>query len=464
MAQIPDPINISITADQTQLPIGGGSTVLRWATVGIQNIPADTVTLSPVPGGGDNDLVSWDVPVYGTTYNVTVTQTTTFTIMVRRDSDGATATASVTITVALPAYPELALTLDMSSYPCAGALLSWVTKNVDTVTVDQGIGVLPANSSVRVYPPESIIYTVTATNIYGSVTATAQTKIVDISPNGIAGVYKQSKDLSGPDAFTRLDAVISFAWPGVSPAPSIDGSLGYSIRWTGYLRPRYSELYTLSANSDNGVTLKVCDAAVFDHFRDRLPDGQGTTGFFTGTVFLHAGLLYPFEYDFFADPNNQSYTYFGWQSASQAYQVIPDSRLFQSGLIHFEPVVTIEADRMVSLSGDAVVLSWTNAEETASIDQGIGALTGTFGSVTVHPLETTTYTITGSTAGLPDASASVTIVVPLPAVPLHPTATGDCSGTITVTTQSASYATHYLLERSADEGQSWIQIADIIPT
>jgi PA14 domain len=50
----------------------------------------------------------------------------------------------------------------------------------------------------------------------------------------------------------RLDATIDFDWGAGAPDPRLPAD-GFSVRWTGTLRPRYSEAYQFTVQSDDGV-------------------------------------------------------------------------------------------------------------------------------------------------------------------------------------------------------------------
>jgi peptidoglycan-associated lipoprotein len=79
-----------------------------------------------------------------------------------------------------------------------------------------------------------------------------------------------------------------------------------------------------------------------------------------------------------------------------------------------KPTVNISADRTTINKGDSVKLTWTTTDATnVSIAPEVGAVTPQ-GSTTVSPLESTTYTITASSAG-GNADASVRISVNAPA-------------------------------------------------
>ncbi len=82
--------------------------------------------------------------------------------------------------------------------------------------------------------------------------------------SGIEGSYFANPALQGEPAFTRRDVRIDFDWGTESP---IGGSRserlrsfpqdGFSVRWSGQLRPRFSEPYTLFGRADDGVRIFV---------------------------------------------------------------------------------------------------------------------------------------------------------------------------------------------------------------
>jgi peptidoglycan-associated lipoprotein len=82
-----------------------------------------------------------------------------------------------------------------------------------------------------------------------------------------------------------------------------------------------------------------------------------------------------------------------------------------------KPTVTINADRTSINQGESVKLTWTTTEATnVSIAPEVGAVTPQ-GSTTVNPAQSTTYTITASSAGgNTDASVRISVNVPQAAV------------------------------------------------
>jgi peptidoglycan-associated lipoprotein len=83
-----------------------------------------------------------------------------------------------------------------------------------------------------------------------------------------------------------------------------------------------------------------------------------------------------------------------------------------------KPTVTINADRTSMNQGESVKLTWTTTDATnVSIAPEVGAVTPQ-GNTTVTPNESTTYTITASSAGgNTDASVRISVNVPQAATP-----------------------------------------------
>ncbi len=90
-----------------------------------------------------------------------------------------------------------------------------------------------------------------------------------------------------------------------------------SARWTGYIRPQFSESYNLHVQASGGIKLWVDGTRIINIW----PGGPG--GEVTGTVRLDAGLGYAVRLESNGGPVTLS-----WSSPSQAKQVIPTSRLF----------------------------------------------------------------------------------------------------------------------------------------
>ena len=80
------------------------------------------------------------------------------------------------------------------------------------------------------------------------------------------GTYFNNGDLTGPVA-TQDDAQINFDWGKASPASGVDPST-FSVRWTGKIKPTYSETYTFTTTADDGVRLWVNGQLLIDWWSD----------------------------------------------------------------------------------------------------------------------------------------------------------------------------------------------------
>ena len=126
---------------------------------------------------------------------------------------------------------------------------------------------------------------------------------------------------------TRADAVIDFDWHAGSPDPSLQSG-AFSVRWTGKLKPRYSEWYTLHIAADSGVlgvSLFVDGQLVVD---GRSCSNDDTTER-SGQIRLTAGRRHAVRLDYAAKGATAKVSLL-WSSPSQAKEVIPQGQLCAS--------------------------------------------------------------------------------------------------------------------------------------
>src|SRR5207248_115843 len=83
--------------------------------------------------------------------------------------------------------------------------------------------------------------------------------------------------LSGTPAASRTDSTVNYAWRGEgSPAANIPTD-NFSSRWTGSIEPRFSEPYTFTTVSDDGVRSWVDGQLLIDHWDPHSAAGSATT-------------------------------------------------------------------------------------------------------------------------------------------------------------------------------------------
>jgi beta-glucosidase len=90
---------------------------------------------------------------------------------------------------------------------------------------------------------------------------------------GLLGEYFVGRDRAGTPKLTRVDATVSFHWELAAPAPGLPED-GFSVRWTGKLKPAKSGLYVLALRSDDGSRLYLDGKLMVDNWGDHAPTLQ----------------------------------------------------------------------------------------------------------------------------------------------------------------------------------------------
>lgn len=146
----------------------------------------------------------------------------------------------------------------------------------------------------------------------------ATTLSATLSLRGLQATYFQNQDLTGP-VLSRIDPTVAFDWGRGSPAPGVDPDT-FSVRWTGFVVPRYSQTYTFATTSDDGVRLWVDGRLIIDQWN---PHSRRVD---TGTVTLVAGARVPLRLEYF-DRTHSAVAQLRWSSPSQVLEIIPVDRL-----------------------------------------------------------------------------------------------------------------------------------------
>ncbi|HWD92599.1 MAG TPA: PA14 domain-containing protein [Verrucomicrobiae bacterium] len=136
---------------------------------------------------------------------------------------------------------------------------------------------------------------------------------------GLHGAYF-SDTVLGNLALERTDPFINFNWGLSSPAAGVSSNQ-FSIRWTGFIQPRYSEVYTFHLTTDDGCRLWVNGQLLIDKWRD----DSGTE--VSGSLALTGGQRYDIRVEYYENGGFAS-AKLEWDSASQAREVVPTGVLF----------------------------------------------------------------------------------------------------------------------------------------
>ena len=154
MKEIPKPNAevVSFSATPASLPRTGGSVELRWDTRNAKEVVIDGVgTFGPTGSK-----------------QVQVTKPTAFSLTAK--GEGQPASKSLSVAVAAAAPPPTIGTFEAGAdtiAPGKPVKLLWDTQNTAEVSIDQGVGAVPARGSRNVSPTQTTSYTLTAKNADG---------------------------------------------------------------------------------------------------------------------------------------------------------------------------------------------------------------------------------------------------------------------------------------------------------
>ena len=177
-----EPPSLSVAADPETIQLGE-STTLSWSSA-----HADSAVI-------DNGIGA--VSVNGST-TVSPAATTSYTIRVA--GPGGTATDSVTINVNDPSPVSISAaptTIEQGG----SSSLSWTSANSQSAHIDNGIGVVPVNGSITVYPDHTTTYTISVIGVAGSASSQAVVTVMgNPEPQQEGSFGEQYEDLIPPDA------------------------------------------------------------------------------------------------------------------------------------------------------------------------------------------------------------------------------------------------------------------------
>src|SRR5262249_13344525 len=95
----------------------------------------------------------------------------------------------------------------------------------------------------------------------------------------------------------------------------------FSIIWSGYLEPLFSEVYTFTTLTDDGVRLWVNGQFLIDHWQDH------TSAWDSGTIALTAGQRVPIRMEYYKNGYSGGSQLY-WTNASQSTEMMPANRVY----------------------------------------------------------------------------------------------------------------------------------------
>lgn len=189
--------------------------------------------------------------------------------------------------------------------------------------------------------PEGVLLNVVVGSGYTVGSPTTAAVIINdrTSPNGNglrARFWNEATTISttspavfpGNPVVTRIDPVVDYDWPdnttqgSGSPAAGINTNY-FSSRWTGEVLPEFSQIYTFQFEVNLAGRIWVNGKLIVNNW----PPPAVASGTFSGTIELQAGVRYPIVVEQY-ETTGACEAHLRWQSANQALQIIPTTRMF----------------------------------------------------------------------------------------------------------------------------------------
>lgn len=138
--------------------------------------------------------------------------------------------------------------------------------------------------------------------------------------NGLRGEYFNNMNLDGSAALVRTDSKLDYNWRAAAADAKVNADQ-FSVRWTGKIRPQYSETYTFTTISDDGIRVWVDDKLIIDSwFKQSWTERKGT-------ITLQAGKMADLKVEYY-DEKGDAMARLMWESQHEAKAVVPGNALF----------------------------------------------------------------------------------------------------------------------------------------
>lgn len=206
----------------------------------------------------------------------------------------------------------------LSKSPCMASLCPWLRFDgapqyllVDTSPVwndgdvgvpeqelSEAIAAMITSGDIRVYIKQGniIVYTIRSV----------------LLGDGLVASYYPNRFLEGNASVIRVDPYINFHWIGQE---------NFSVRWTGFILPEYSEPYAFYILRDDGVRLWINNSLVIDKWFDHAQTE------YSAPIKLTKGVKVPIKIEYYQHLG-KAVIQLGWASPSTPKEIIPQSQLF----------------------------------------------------------------------------------------------------------------------------------------
>ena len=200
--------------------------------------------------------------------------------------------------------------------------------------------------------------------------------IQTVRPGGLFGEYFNNRWLHGSPSLSRVDQSLDFQW-GRDDFVTPMARDFVSVRWTGYIKPAFTEVYTFTAHVNDALRLWVGDELLIDDFENEVDDNdQYIQISATTAAALNADELVAVKIEY-RENRGSALIRLQWESISQPLAVIDQPRLFYNAShIHGSPFeVTPRAIKPSSPSlcnaevagWDSLQVSWSSPDDDGGI-------------------------------------------------------------------------------------------------
>ncbi|MCC3382054.1 glycosyl hydrolase [Paenibacillus farraposensis] len=138
--------------------------------------------------------------------------------------------------------------------------------------------------------------------------------------NGLRGEYFNNMNLGGSAALIRLDSKLDYNWRAAAADSSLNADQ-FSVRWIGKIKPQYSETYTFTTISDDGIRVWVDGKLIIDSwFKQSWTERKGS-------IALQAGKMVELKVEYY-DDKGDAMARLMWESQHEGKAVVPGNALF----------------------------------------------------------------------------------------------------------------------------------------
>ncbi|MFD2573952.1 PA14 domain-containing protein, partial [Spirosoma soli] len=153
---------------------------------------------------------------------------------------------------------------------------------------------------------------------------TIQEQVIDVifkasSTHGLLGQYVDGRDLNNLNVkAVRIDKTVNFSEGNLPSGTSLFNTNNFSVKWTGFIQPTFSQTYTFYTNTDQGVRLWVDGKLLIDKWNNT------NLSEYNGSLVLQANQRYAIRLEY----QGGKQLSLSWASSNLPKQVIDSQYLY----------------------------------------------------------------------------------------------------------------------------------------